>query len=318
VLISLLACSLSVAFQEESPEPAPLALPARILGEEALPIQDLVVDAKRSRVITLVEHSLLVARDAQSGALAWRTDVQGLKRIDLGRERLVATMGMAIVSTYDLETGIETKGVGGPDYLTPASSIVSDTRDRWVWVGTEACVQRIVPENVNAWSRRPLQHGGVTALALAKDGELLAIGNRDGTIRFANNQSASLDKKKEFRGHTGAVTSLAFDSKVLFSTSEDRSVRAWSLGSGIERFANTEHAAPVRSLALSPKLDLGASGDDQGTVHVWNLAKGEIVATWNSEGSGPVTESAFLEKEKALIVAAGKWLLALDLSVIER
>jgi WD40 repeat protein len=305
------------AFQEGVPGTA-TSLPARTIAEEALPIRDIVVEPKRSRIIELVDHCLLVARDARSGSLAWRTDVDGLKRLDLGRERLVATMGVSIVNTFDLETGKEGKGVGGADFASPATSIVSDPRDRWVWIGCDSGLQRIVPENVNGWSRRPLPNGGVTALALANDGELLAVGNRDGTIRFANNQSASIDKKKELRGHSGPVTALAFDSKVLFSVSEDRSVRAWSLGSGLERFANTEHASPIRSLALSPKLDLGASGDDEGTVNVWRTDKGQIVATWSSAGTGSVAALAFMEKENALIVAAGTRLSSLDLSVIER
>lgn len=73
----------------------------------------------------------------------------------------------------------------------------------------------------------------------------LATGTRDGAVRLWDLRSGKIIRTLE--GHTGAVTSLKFDSKNLITGSLDRSVRIWDLRTGTlaDAFA---YESPVLSL----------------------------------------------------------------------
>ena len=70
--------------------------------------------------------------------------------------------------------------------------------------------------------------GEVLSLAFHPDGERMASGGRDATIRIWNTQSGM--QVGLLRGHDDAVTDLAFtsDGRTLVSASEDRTARIWT------------------------------------------------------------------------------------------
>lgn len=79
---------------------------------------------------------------------------------------------------------------------------------------------------------------------------LLATGTLDGVVRLWDLRSGEVIR--QLIGHTGPVTSLAFDEKVLTTGSTDRSIRIWDLrtGSIIDSFA---YDSPIASLQFDSR-----------------------------------------------------------------
>lgn len=75
-----------------------------------------------------------------------------------------------------------------------------------------------------------------------------------------------------FEGHTSNVTTVGFqkDSKWIYSSSEDGSVKIWDLRTpGFQR--DYESRAPVNTVALHPNQAELVSGDQKGNIRVWDL-----------------------------------------------
>jgi hypothetical protein len=81
---------------------------------------------------------------------------------------------------------------------------------------------------------RILDAFNVRALAVAPDGETVASGGTDNTIRLWSTASAKL--RFTLQGHTGTVRSLAFapSSRLLASVGDDGTVRLWEVPTGKE------------------------------------------------------------------------------------
>lgn len=81
-------------------------------------------------------------------------------------------------------------------------------------------------------------------------------------------------KSTVLKGHTGTVRCVHFsnDGRTLLTAADDKTVKAWSLGT--QRFAYTlsGHQNWVRSCRFSPDGRLAVSGGDDKTVRVWDLA----------------------------------------------
>jgi WD40 repeat protein len=69
----------------------------------------------------------------------------------------------------------------------------------------------------------------VISVAFSPDGQMLASGSYDKTIKLWDVQSGQ--EVRTFRGHTDLVTSVAFspDGRLLASASQDGTVRLWGV-----------------------------------------------------------------------------------------
>ncbi|WP_284748327.1 hypothetical protein [Amycolatopsis sp. RTGN1] len=109
-------------------------------------------------------------------------------------------------------------------------------------------------------------------IALSADGQQVASGSHDGTVRLWN--AAGNDPPRVLHGHDGWVFGVAFsrDGKWLASGGEDGTVRLWSLADGGSPAVFRRHEGPVDAVAFSPDgLHLASAGAD-GAVRVWDLA----------------------------------------------
>jgi WD40 repeat protein len=144
--------------------------------------------------------------------------------------------------------------------------------------------------------------GEITALVYSSDGERLASGGDDGTIRLWSPDD-TLAAPLLLDGHEGAVRALLFaGDQTLISAGDDRTVRFWSLAGDPVVIESVEEAAAVRSIALDPGGRQLITSLDNGSVNLWDLDAPEqgpvLLSPWFEPGYRPLV---FQEGEGGLL-----------------
>ncbi|MGB3401084.1 MAG: trypsin-like peptidase domain-containing protein [Microcoleaceae cyanobacterium] len=127
--------------------------------------------------------------------------------------------------------------------------------------------------------------GGVNALDISKEGNILVTGGEDGTVKLWNFASG-LDSGEfsllhTLKGHDNAVLSVAItpDGQTVISGSWDSTVKIWDVKTGELLQTLSGHSQMVSALAISPDGRILASGSKDSTVKLWNLETGELIQT---------------------------------------
>ncbi len=116
---------------------------------------------------------------------------------------------------------------------------------------------------------------GVQSVAFSPDGQMLASGSWDSTIRLWNPNTAQ--QKNLLIGHTNIV-SVAFspDGQTLVSGSWDRSIRLWQTHTGkLKRTLPTQKGS-VASVTFSPDGSTLASAGAYQTILLWNTTTWQV------------------------------------------
>ncbi|HEY9643535.1 MAG TPA: serine/threonine-protein kinase [Coleofasciculaceae cyanobacterium] len=131
-----------------------------------------------------------------------------------------------------------------------------------------------VPNTLNDGHTAPIR-----SLSLSGDGQLLASGSADQTIKIWDMTAGKL--LQTLKGHTAPVWSVALsqDGKTLVSGSQDNTIKIWDVPTGTVRHTLTEHTDVVYSVALSPDGKTIVSGSQDFTVKIWNAETGELIRT---------------------------------------
>lgn len=119
----------------------------------------------------------------------------------------------------------------------------------------------------------------VASLTFSPDGQIIAAGLRDNTIRLWS--VASGKSLATLKGHTASVAGLVYspDGKTLVSGSEDNTVRLWNAETGKVLRTLKGHTGGVAALAYSPNGKIIASGANDNTIRLWDAKSGESQAT---------------------------------------
>jgi WD40 repeat protein len=114
-----------------------------------------------------------------------------------------------------------------------------------------------------------------SVVAYSPDGESVASGGHDGTIRIWRVESAK--EEGSLAGHRDWVLCLAYtpDSKYIISGSVDKSLRVWDVKKGEARFIMKDNKGWINAVAVAPDGTAIASGCGDGTVTVWEMETGK-------------------------------------------
>ena len=121
--------------------------------------------------------------------------------------------------------------------------------------------------------------GWVLSVAFSPDGNTLASGSHDNTVRLWDARTGTL--RHTLTGHTESVLSVAFspDGNTLASGSHDNIVRLWDAVTGEHKRTLTGHTDKVTSVSFSPDGNKIASGGWDETVRLWDARTGTLIRT---------------------------------------
>ncbi|MBI2803685.1 MAG: efflux RND transporter periplasmic adaptor subunit [Planctomycetes bacterium] len=146
-------------------------------------------------------------------------------------------------------------------------------------VGMRALVE---PEIRGEQMTRLIGHtGAITALAISRDGRLLASAGEDRTVFVWNWPQGTRNAELP---HSTEVTAVAFvptpgDGHTLFTGCNDGQGRLWRLpstGKPISRTLGEQHEGPLRAVAFSADGTQCATGGDDKRIGVWETASGKL------------------------------------------
>ncbi len=117
----------------------------------------------------------------------------------------------------------------------------------------------------------------VRSVAFSPDGEILASGSDDQTIRLWDINSGQCIKI--LQGHTSWVRTVTFsyNGKFLASSSDDHSIHLWKLDNDYELRVLLGHSGTISSIAFSPDGTKLASGGMDQTLRLWDISTGQCL-----------------------------------------
>lgn len=245
------------------------------------------------------------------------------------------------VKLFQINDGMELKSFAGHQGAVKAVAFWSNGT-QVVTAGADKSV-RIWAVDTAAVVRKADLDQPVTALSLANNDTLLAVGTEDGSVRLHN--PADFTETGRLLGHKGAITSLEIGPNLqqLASSSADGTARVWDLTSklpkqfylghtgavtkariladnnfivtaGIDKTVRIEPIAAqfvkvadekrINALAVAPNSAWYATASDDGTVKMWNSADGAPIRAY-SGFDGPVLSVTFNANSQQ-IAAGGK------------
>lgn len=200
--------------------------------------------------------------DSSAIAVAFSPDQSQVASV--GADNAVRVWNTAAPGSAPLVLQGHTSRVRGVVFLPDGQRLVTagDDATLRVWNLEEPAAEAVV---------LPGHESRVRFLALAPDGLYVASASDDQTIRLWRTD-APAGADRILTGHEANVLAVAFspDGATMFSSGADNNIRLWDTTTFAQREVLSGHSGRVRALALTP--DLLASGSDDGTIRLWNLA----------------------------------------------
>ncbi|PHH51181.1 Vegetative incompatibility protein HET-E-1 [Ceratocystis fimbriata CBS 114723] len=182
---------------------------------------------------------------------------------------------VGVIETAPLQTYVSALIFSPTDSLI--RRIFSREEPSWIEVkprveaNWNACVQTLDGHN------KP-----VTSVMLSNDGQRLASGSEDHTVKIWDAVSGMCLHTLE--SHDDRVTSIVFsnDGQRLASGSDDKTVKIWDATSGACQYTLEGHSGRVTSVVFSNDDQQLASGSWDKTVKIWDATSGSCLHTLES------------------------------------
>lgn len=140
----------------------------------------------------------------------------------------------------------------------------------------------------------------VYSVTFSSDGQWLASGGKDGTVRLWNVRTGEL--VRAFLGHQSEVNTVVMVSETaLASASDDGTVRIWDIRSGRQITILDAKDGKVFGLAASADGQLLASDGAGGRIHLWDLESGTRL--WTSDAHPHRVQSLSFSPDGRSLVA---------------
>ncbi|MHC5716896.1 MAG: WD40 repeat domain-containing protein [Nostoc sp.] len=171
---------------------------------------------------------------------------------DLSKSALTRTLGGVLAATF-----------------SPDGKLLGTSIDNQIWLWSVANIKQIITCDGHT--------GWVQSLAFSPDGEILASGSNDQTVKLWNIHTGQC--LQTFLGHSNRVifTTFSPNGETLVTGAEDQTVRVWDVNTGSCLRVLEIPINWVLSIALSPDGQTLATGSDRTTVKFWDLASGECI-----------------------------------------
>ncbi|MBD2325731.1 AAA-like domain-containing protein [Alkalinema sp. FACHB-956] len=129
--------------------------------------------------------------------------------------------------------------------------------------------------NTNEFNQLQRHQGGVLAVDISPDGQLIATGSNDKTVKIWRQDGTLLNTLP----HSATIHRLAFgpDSQYLVTGGLDGTINLWRVDGTLVKTIQG-HPAPVWGVAFSPNGQLLASASGDSTIKIWHL-DGTLKAT---------------------------------------
>jgi G protein beta subunit-like protein len=152
---------------------------------------------------------------------------------------------------------------------------------------------------------KTLQHPDkqVNCLQIRPDKQYIVAGGNP-QIKVYDVNSKGAEPLITYDGHAGNVTSMGFqrDGRWMYSCSEDGTIKIWDLRAPTFQ-RDYESRAGVNAVALHPNQGEIISGDQAGTVRVWDLTANRCCCEVVPEGETPIS-SISVAADASCVVAS--------------
>ncbi len=148
-----------------------------------------------------------------------------------------------------------------------------------------------------------LTDGEVRAVAFSPDGQTLAAGCDDHTVKMW--RLSARQEALTLKGHTGLINDVAFlpDGKTLATASDDKTARLWDVVTGMELARLEAHTDPVHSVVFSPRDRVLITGSEDGVVNFWDAISRQRLAKFQSK-MDPISSMALSPDGRTLALGS--------------